>query len=343
MSPISDLNQITPRAAGTGPLYAVNSSSQVTLASLVYRLQGSAEVSIAEEGFESGGQKFAAGSLIIGRVDDSKLKPLLQQLDLAGVSIASQPAVKMHAAATPRIAFMHTWLYTQTEGWWRMAFDKLHVPFAYISTQTVAKNADLRSHYDVIIFAPGAGSSPQQIVDGLPMWGNPLPWQTTELTPNLGKLDSTDDMRPGLGETGVSHLKDFVQQGGLLITAEDTAEFAIDEGMAPGVFVAPRKSLKVVGSVLNSAVVESKHPVAYGYSATVPLYSADGLAFTISNLTENRNILTAKDYKRPTGRGGPEARTFPRVARWKKPRRYRRRSRGKLLRSMKSRSATTRT
>ena len=23
----------------------------------------------------------------------------------------------------PRIAFMHTWLATQTEGWWRYAFD----------------------------------------------------------------------------------------------------------------------------------------------------------------------------------------------------------------------------
>ena len=43
---------------------------------------------------------------------------------------------------------MHTWLYTQTEGWWRMAFDKLHVPFTYISTQTAAKDADLRAKYE---------------------------------------------------------------------------------------------------------------------------------------------------------------------------------------------------
>ena len=289
----------------------MNNSAQVSLASLVYALQGSADVSICEENFESAGHKFAAGSLIIGRVDASRLKPLLQQFDLAGVSIASQPSVKVHSAAAPRIAFMHTWLYTQTEGWWRMAFDKLHVPFAYISTQTVSKEADLRSKYDVIVFAPGADASPQQIVDGLPMWGNALPWQTSSLTPNLGKLDSTEDLRPGLGEAGVAHLKDFVQQGGLLITAEDTAEFAIEEGMAPGVFVAPRKTLKVVGSVLNSAVVDNKHPVAYGYDGAVPLYSADGLAFTVSNLTVNRDILTAKEYKRPTGRGGPDEEDTP--------------------------------
>jgi Zinc carboxypeptidase len=301
-----DISLMSRADSGAGPFYVVNNSAQVTLASLIYALRDSADVSICEESFESGGHKFSAGSVIITRIEPGKLTPLLQRLDLSAASIASQPTVRLHPAAAPRIAFMHTWLATQTEGWWRMAFDKLQVPFAYISTQTVSKDPDLRSKYDVIVFAPVASVSARQIVDGLPMWGNPLPWQTSSITPNLGKLDSTEDMRPGLGEIGVTHLKDFVRQGGLLIASEDTAEFAIDEGMAPGVFVAPRKTLKVVGSVLNSSVLDNKYPVSYGYDPTVPLYSADGLAFTVSNLTVNRNILTAKEYKRPTGRGGPD-------------------------------------
>ena len=312
MTAVADVSRLTNVEPGAGPCYVVNHSAQVTLASLVFALHGSgAEVSISEEPFESGGKKFAAGSLVIDGVDAVKLKPLLQQFDLIAVSLASQPSVKRHAAAAPRIAFMHTWLFTQTEGWWRLAFDKLHVPFSYISTQTVAKEADLRAKYDVIVFAPVAGQTPQSIVDGLPMWGNATPWQTTTLTPNLGKLDATEDTRPGLGEAGLAHLKEFVQQGGLLITSEDTAEFAIAEGMAPGVFVSPPKTMKVVGSVLSSQVVESKNPVAYGFEGAVPLYSANGLAFTVSNLSVNRNILTAKEYKRPTGRGGPEDEDVP--------------------------------
>ncbi len=311
MSALADVSQLPYSDPGAGPFYVVNHSAQVTLASLVYALHGSADVSICEEGFESGGKKFAAGSLIIGRVDAAKLKPLLRQFDLEAVSVAGAPSVRLHPAAAPRIAFMHTWLYTQTEGWWRMAFDQLQVPFAYISTQTVAKEADLRAKYDVIVFAPVASQAAQRIVDGLPMWGNALPWQTSKLTPNLGKLDSTEDMRPGLGEDGLAHLKKFVQDGGLLITSEDTAEFAIDEGLVPGVFVAPRKTLKVVGSVFSSAVVESKNPLAYGYETGAPLYSANGLAFTVSNLMVNRNILTMKEYKRPTGRGGPEDEDTP--------------------------------
>jgi hypothetical protein len=306
MTPVPDVNQISTAELADAPFFVVNNSAQVSLASLVYALTGSADLSISEEGFESGGHKFAAGSLIIARVTADKLKPLLKQFDLSATGISLLPSLRLHEAVAPRIAFMHTWLNTQTEGWWRQAFDNLHVPFAYISTQTVSKEADLRSKYDVIVFAPVANTSAQQIVNGLPMWGNALPWQNTPLTPNIGKIDSTGDMRPGLGESGVAHLKEFVQQGGLLITAEDTAEFAIDEGMAPGVFVAPRKSLKLVGSVLSATVVDSKQPVVYGLDATVPVYSADGLAFNISTMTVNRNVPTAKDYKRPTGRGGAD-------------------------------------
>ena len=73
-----------------------------------------------------------------------------------------------HAVTAPRIAFMHTWLGTQTEGWWRYAFDTAGVPFDYISTQTVANQADLRAKYDVIVFAPVGRASPLEILNGIP-------------------------------------------------------------------------------------------------------------------------------------------------------------------------------
>jgi hypothetical protein len=211
----------------------------------------------------------------------------------APMSLISEPlavpqglsAIDMPAAKLPRIALMHTWLDTQTEGWWRMALDKLQVPYHYISTQDVAKASDLRAKYDVILFGPIGGTSAQQIIDGLPMWGNPLPWKTTALTPNLGHIDATDDIRPGLGASGVAHLKQFVQAGGLLITAEDTAKFAIDVGMAPGVFVTPSTKLKVVGSVLQAKFVDRHSPIATSYTRDeLALYSATGQSFTVSNL-----------------------------------------------------------
>jgi hypothetical protein len=202
---------------------------------------------------------------------------------------------------------MHTWLGTQTEGWWRMALDKMQVQYAYISTQDVAREPDLRAKYDAILFGP-VGAGTRRIIDGLPMWGNPMPWQSTELTPNLGRIDSTDDVRPGLGESGVANLKRFVHDGGLLVTAENTAKFAIDVGLAPGVFVTPTDRLKVVGSVLQAKFVDRGSPIAAGYGDDdLALYSAEGQSFKISNLVRGDGGLpNADDFKRPTGRGGPD-------------------------------------
>ena len=152
-----------------------------------------------------------------------------------------------------------------------------------MSTQNVAKEDDLRSKYDVIIFAPVDRTSTISILNGIPSWNNAMPWQKSELTPNLGAIDSTEDMRPGLGYEGLAHLKKFVEQGGLLITCEDTAQFAIETGLAPGVSVAPRGDARVVGSVLNTVFVTRDNPVAFGYEQNLPVMSANGMVFNISN------------------------------------------------------------
>lgn len=253
----------------------------------------------------------------VARVSDASVLAVPMQrvdaLDTPRFDVASLGV----AGKMPRIAIMHTWLSTQTEGWWRMALDKLGVKYAYISTQDVAREANLRGKYDVILFAPVGQRDRRLIVDGLPMYGNALPWQKSALTPNLGRIDATPDMRPGLGTGGVEHLKRFVADGGLLVTAEDTAEFAIDQGLAPGVSVAPKKDLRVVGSLLGAVRVAADSPIARGYDKPFAMYSAGGLSFRVSNLVgAGWKLPNAKDYKRPTGRGGlhdedvPEGRAF---------------------------------
>jgi hypothetical protein len=310
MEPVADAGAANGSMSGSGDVVAINNSGEITLLGLRYALK-EAKVSVAEKGFDAGGKHFAEGTLIVQNASADTLKSAIKDADVEAVSLAAAPSVAMHAAPVPRIAMMHTWGGTQTEGWWREALDKLHVPYDYISTQTVAHEGGLRDKYDVIIFAPLGRSSTQQIVNGMPMWGNPLPWQKTDLTPNLGRIDSTDDIRPGLGLDGVAHLRDFVEKGGLLITSEDTAQFAIDEGLAPGVFVNRAASLHVVGSVLGAQFVDHKNPVSWGYGDSLAVYSADGMAFTIGNMTVPRHIETEKDYHRATGRGGPQEEDVP--------------------------------
>jgi hypothetical protein len=314
MTPIHDLATLAGKLSGSGPMLAVANTSQISLLPLVYRLK-SATIQVAEQSFDADGKHFAAGSLLFANSPDDVLAKALHDLSLDVSRLGAAPSVPVHAVTAPRIAFMHTWLGTQTEGWWRYAFDTAGVPFDYISTQTVANQPDLRAKYDVIVFAPVGRSSALEILNGIPLWNNPMPWQKSELTPNLGALDSTSDIRPGLGYEGLAHLKQFVQQGGLLITCEDTAQFAVDTGLAPGVSVAPQGDARVVGTVLNTVFVARDSPVAFGYGPGVPVISANGMAFNVSNIlgrTGGRVLMdpltdSLDPYaKRATGRGSVE-------------------------------------
>jgi hypothetical protein len=303
MTPLDDPAALAGKVSGSGTVLAVNNTGQISLLSLAYKLKGST-IQVAEKSFDADGKHFAAGSLLISAAPDS-VAGILHDLALDASRLGAAPSVPVHAVSAPRIAFMHTWLGTQTEGWWRYAFDTAGVPFNYISTQTAAAQPDLRSKYDVIIFAPVGRSSAIEILNGIPMWNNPMPWQKSELTPNLGAIDSTPDIRPGLGYDGLAHLKQFVEQGGLLITCEDTAQFAIDTGLAPGVSIAPHEDARVVGTVLNTVFVNHDSPVAFGYGTSVPVISASGMVFNVSNTLSRGGgrILMDPYAQRPTGRG----------------------------------------
>ncbi len=200
-------------------------------------------------------------------------------------------------AKWPRIALMHTWLRTQDEGWWRIALDSMGAPYTYISTQDASRDASLGDKYDVIIFPPSGGSNAADIVNGFAP-GPPLPWKKTALTPNLG-VDETDDMRPGLGLSGVQNLTSFVENGGLLITARDTSVFAIQYGLVRWVRVVESTKLKAPGTIVAATVVDKKSPIAAGYDDKLPIYFSGSPIFRVGIFDDSE-----RPESRPSGRGG---------------------------------------
>jgi hypothetical protein len=289
---------------GSGSIFLINHNADNALVTLRYRFK-EANFEVAEEPFEANGQKFNRGSFIVREVSADELGRAAGELGLQAYAVSAAPAVKSHAIKAPRIAMMHTWLSTQDEGWWRLEFDRLKVPFSYISTQDVAQEANLNAKYDVIIFAPVGRGNPQQIISGMPMFGNPLPWKRSELTPNLGGIDETDDMRPGLGWIGLQHLQMFVQKGGLLITANDTANFAVSMGFTNGVSIQAPQRLRVTGSVLRSKMLDPASPIMYGYNDNLAIFCANGPIFNLSNFSGGRGgrRSVGEGSDRLTGRG----------------------------------------
>ena len=267
-------------ASGTGSIFAINHNADNGLITLRYKLRN-ADIQMAEEPFEANGVKFARGSFIVRGVSQSELDAAAKDAGVQAHALASAPAVPMHPARAARVALMHTWQSTQTEGWWRLGFDVNQVPYDYISVQDVAKTPNLNARWDVIIFAPGGGGG-QAIIDGMPMWRNPMPWKNTPETPNIGTWAQTDDMRPGLGWQGLANLQNFVKQGGVFITSGNTAEFAVQYGLTNGVSVNNPPRLHVVGSLLRSKIVDDASPIAYGIIDNLAVMSDDGQSFSTS-------------------------------------------------------------
>jgi len=289
-----------------GEIFLINHNADHALVTLRYRFPD-ASFDAAEEPFEAAGHKFNRGSFLVRNVAAADLAKAATELGLTAYAVAEAPSVKTHPVRAARVALMHTWTSTQAEGWWRLEFDRLKVPYSYISTQTVSRESDLRSRYDAIVFAPGGGrGNPQAIVSGMPMYGNPLPWKVTPETPNLAKTDETDDMRPGLGWSGLEHLQEFVRKGGLLITANDTTNFAVAFGFTPGVTIATTQRLKVTGSALRSKMVDAASPIVYGYTDNLAIFASNPPVFNLTNLAgggSGGRRGGPEERERPTGRG----------------------------------------
>lgn len=255
--------------------YLVNHTAENALMKFRFELK-EIKILAAEKSFSAAGKKFNAGSFIIPVAENppdllNKLKKVTKDLGLTAYGITTRVNVKTHEVAVPRIAILHTWVFTQNEGWFRLAFEKLGIPYHYISLHDIRDTEDLKSKYDVIIFPPVMFGKAQRLVNGI-SGDTPIPWKKSEKYPNLGGPDSSDDIRGGMEFKGILHLRQFIEKGGLFIPITSNVSLPIDYGMVESVSVVKPKNLKTVGSVLQARVIDIRSPISYGYDRTLGVY-----------------------------------------------------------------------
>jgi hypothetical protein len=275
----SGVTPSTGLGAGGAAVFAINHNADNALITLRYKLKDS-DIQIAEEPFEARGTKFNRGSFLVKGVPQAELDKVLGEIGLKAFALDAVPPVKTHPARAARIAVLHMWTATQTEGWWRQAFDVYGIPYDYIDPRTIRDTADLRAKYDVIIFGPGGN---QSAIEGMPMWRNAIPYKTTVDTPNIGTWAQSDDIRIGMGLQGLMHLRQFIEQGGVFIGSNSSADFAITNNFSYGVTsVRPGTTTRVVGSLLRSKLADETSPVVYGVPDNLAVYSDAGETFSVS-------------------------------------------------------------
>ncbi len=256
---------------GSGSTLVVDHTTDNSLMAFRFKLKD-VKMQAAEDDFDVNSHKFHAGSFIIANADRAKIEPVLRDLGINAVAVASAPTVKAHDLDIPRIGYIHAWQRTQDEGWVRAALDYYGVPYTYFADQKL-REGHLRDKYDVIIY-PHVGGTSSSHLTGIPMTGkDPVPYKKTDLTPNLGANDSSDDIRGGMGIEGLAELAKFAQEGGTLITEGSTAAFLSDYGLTSGVTVEHPAALFARGSILRGTITDHKSPIAYGYDQKdLPVY-----------------------------------------------------------------------
>ena len=116
------------------------------------------------------------------------------------------------------------------------------------------------------------------------MAGPPIPWKRTAETPSLGGLDSTDDVRPGIGIDGLARLDAWVRRGGLLITEGGTVAVPVQSGFGRAVSIVDARQLRARGAVFRSQVRDPQSPIAYGYADTLPVYFSQGPLLQVDSM-----------------------------------------------------------
>jgi hypothetical protein len=195
--------------------------------------------------------------------------------------VRGEPDVATHEVEVPRVALVHTWVSTpQDAGWWRLAFDRIGIPYTYLSEQDLA-SLDPTS-LDVIVM-PRARANPQTLVAGTTDVGDPIPWVRSEEYSSIGIIDQTDDVRRGMGYDGLKNLKAFIDGGGVFITEGTTAAFPIDMAITRRVSIRRTSELLARGTVLETVVKDESSPIAYGYQDQVAVYFSQAPVFSVSD------------------------------------------------------------
>jgi len=159
-----------------------------------------------------------------------------------------------------RVGIYKGWTSNMDEGWTRYIFDTFNVPYTSVRDADVRKGG-LSSKFDALIFTSQTAT---QIVSGN----------------GVGTLPA--EYTGGLTESGVKNLKEFVNNGGMMICFDNACDMAIKEFNLPlkNTLEGVRSSEFYCPGSIVALDVDNKNPIASTLPSSVPAYFINSSAYT---------------------------------------------------------------
>jgi hypothetical protein len=238
---------ISPAAGGvTGDGnwgYLVTHAANASAVATNRLLANGAEISWAAESFEAAGVSWPAGTIVVRRVERSRVVALGRELGLEFHAVSGAPATALDRVRAPRIGLYKSYVASMPEGWTRWLFENYGFQFDNVENDDI-RNGDL-TQYDAIVL-------PDQSADAI-------------LNGHLaGRMPA--EFTGGLGVEGAAALKRFVEEGGWLLAIDQATDFAISQfGLPVRNTVASTRPSEffIPGSVIR-VQVDPSDPLGYG-------------------------------------------------------------------------------
>ena len=232
---------------GNGNAYIFGHNSTESFRAVNKCLKNGYEVMWIKDGFSQNNTYYPPGEMMVkgGSNLSAYVQSLADELGLDFISVPSQISGGVYQLKPLRMGMYKRFAGgNMDEGWTNWLLQNFEFPFKSLFNKEV-KDTKLSDNFDVIII-PSDGTS--RIVDG----------QSGENIP--------PEFRGGIGQEGVNNIREFVREGGTLITLNGAWNFAQTTFNLPlrnTVEDVSSKEFYCPGSTLNISV-DTAHPLGYG-------------------------------------------------------------------------------
>lgn len=248
------------RTAGPDGAWVIPAESNASARLMNRLLAAGARVSRAREPISIGGKSYGRGAFVVEGANE--LRAAVSESDMwLARAVAGAPDVGRHEMRTPRVGLYKSYIASTEEGWTRYVLDEYGFEYESL-VDGEAREGGLAERFDAIVL-------PHQQV-----------WHI-----HRGHRESYYDPQysGGLGEKGAEKLREFVEQGGTLVTWDGSARYAIRHlGLPVRNVLADMKRADFYcpGSLL-AVLVDTGHPLSYGMPSLAAVMFYDSPAFDI--------------------------------------------------------------
>ena len=261
--------------SGNPGYFVLDSSANSSYALAFALLRDEAQVFRSKTKIRGAEFEAAAGSFIVKNTPavEKTLTALAEKWDAAVYGLEDAASLPKSVLKNPRIALYRSWKGSTDEGWTRLVFDDLGIPYESIRNKDFkgvkGKTARLKASFDVIVFAD---ENPDIIKTGRPPANSGYSRRVAPLPP---------EYEGGIEADGIDALRLFVEEGGILVALNRACGLVLREFDIPArnaIENVERDKFFCPTSLLKLAV-DNTTPLGYGLPSVTPAVFSDSPAF----------------------------------------------------------------